>query len=121
LECLKIECESLPSNHPQLECSRNNLTALYQLQGKYNDAEDILQEVLFSARKNSSLNYPNLAIPLNSLAELYRSQGKYNEAEPLYLEALTILEQSLEIDHPNTVTIRENYQLFLQQKEEHQT
>jgi tetratricopeptide (TPR) repeat protein len=121
LECLKIECESLPSNHPQLECSRNNLTALYQLQGKYNDAEDILQEVLFSARKNSSLNYPNLAIPLNSLAELYRSQGKYNEAEPLYLEALTILEQSLEIDHPNTVTVRENYQLLLQQKEEHQT
>jgi tetratricopeptide (TPR) repeat protein len=55
------------------------------------------------------------------LALLYYSQGKYSEAEPLYQEALAIFEQSLGIDHPNTVTVRENYQLFLQQKEEHQT
>jgi len=54
------------------------------------------------------------------LARLYELQEKDNEAEPLYLEALAIFEQSLGIDHPNTVTVRENYQLFLQQKEEHQ-
>jgi hypothetical protein len=55
------------------------------------------------------------------LAKLYQSQGKYNEAAPLYLEALAISEQSLDSDHPLARRFRENYQRFLQQKEEHQT
>jgi tetratricopeptide (TPR) repeat protein len=66
-------------------------------------------------------NHPQLATHLNNLAALYRSQGKYSEAEPLYLEALAISEQSLDSDHPLARRFRENYQLFLQQKEDHQT
>jgi tetratricopeptide (TPR) repeat protein len=88
---------------------------------KYNEAEPLFQEALTIIRASLPPNHPQLANHLNNLAFLYESQGKYNEAEPLYLEALAIFEQSLGIDHPNTVTVRENYQLFLQQKKEHQT
>jgi tetratricopeptide (TPR) repeat protein len=67
------------------------------------------------------LNHPDIAATLNILAELYRSQGKYNEAEPIYQEALAICEQSLDSDHHLARLFRENYQLLLQEKEEHQT
>ena len=120
-EALAIIRVSLPPNHPLLSTHLNNLANLYTSQGKYNEAEPLFQEALVIDRASLPPNHPDLATHLNNLAYLYKLQGKYNEAEPLYLEALAIFEQSLGIDHPNTVTCRENYQRFLQQKEEHQT
>jgi tetratricopeptide (TPR) repeat protein len=121
LEALTIDRASLPPNHPNLARDLNNLAGLYYSQGKYNEAAPFLQEALAIIRASLPPNHPDLATHLNNLAELYRSQGKDSEAEPLYLEALAIFEQSLGIDHPNTVTCRRNYQLCLQQKEEHQS
>ncbi len=120
LEALAIDRASLPPNHPQLATHLNNLALLYKSQGKDDEAESLYQKALAIDRASLPPNHPDLAGDLNNLASLYYSQGKYNEAEPLYQEALAILEQSLGIDHPNTVTCRENYQLLLQQKEEHQ-
>ncbi len=120
-EALDIKRDSLPPNHPNLATGLNNLAELYRSQGKYNEAEPLFLEALTIDQASLPPNHPQLATHLNNLAELYRSQGEYNEVEPLYQEALAICEQSLGIDHPNTVTCRENYQLFLQQKEEHQT
>ena len=115
-EALAIDRASLPPNHPDLARDLNNLAYLYRSQGKYSEAEPLFLEALAIDRASLPPNHPQLATHLNNLAELYESQGKYNEAEPLLQEALAILEQSLGIDHPNTVTCRENYQLFLQQK-----
>ncbi|MGB5593987.1 MAG: tetratricopeptide repeat protein, partial [Crocosphaera sp.] len=42
-----------------------------------------------------------------------RSQGKYEAAEPLYIQALAIAERTLGENHPNTNTIRNNYQLIM--------
>ncbi|UXE62762.1 MAG: tetratricopeptide repeat protein [Woronichinia naegeliana WA131] len=120
-EALSIVRASLPPNHPQLATHLNNLALLYKSQGKDNEAAPLYQEALTIDRASLPPNHPELATGLNNLAELYRTQGKDSEAEPLFLEALAICEQSLGIDHPNTVTCRRNYQLFLQQKEEHQT
>jgi len=119
-EALAIDRASLPPNHPDLAGDLNNLAGLYYSQGKYSEAEPLFQEALAIDRASLPPNHPDLAGDLNNLAVLYRSQGKYSEAEPLYQEALAICEQSLGMDHPNTVTCRENYQLLLQQKEEHQ-
>ena len=49
---------------------------------------------------------------------LYESQGKYEAAEPLYLQAIEICIQSLGEEHPNTQTVLENYQIFLNNKNE---
>jgi tetratricopeptide (TPR) repeat protein len=119
-EALTINRASLLPNHPNLASGLNNLAELYRSQGKYNEAEPLYLEALAIDRASLPSNHPQLANHINNLATLYYSQEKYNEAEPLYLEVLAICEQSLGIDHPNTVTVRENYQLLLQQKEEHQ-
>jgi tetratricopeptide (TPR) repeat protein len=121
LEALSIDQASLSPNHPNLATHLNNLALLYYSQGKDSEAESLHQKALTIDRASLPPNHPDLARDLNNLAFLYYSQRKYNEAEPLYQEALAIYEQSLGIDHPNTVTCRENYQLFLQQKEDHQT
>jgi tetratricopeptide (TPR) repeat protein len=63
-------------------------------------------------------NHPRRATPLNNLAGLYYSQGKYEAAEPLYLQAIEIFTQSLGEEHPNTQTVLENYQIFLNEKNE---
>jgi tetratricopeptide (TPR) repeat protein len=120
-EALTIIRASLPSNHPNLATQLNNLAGLYKSQGKYSEAESLYLEALAIDRASLPPNHPDLAICLNNLAGWYKSQGKYNEAEPLFQEALTIVRASLGIDHPDTVIVRENYQLFLQQKEGHQT
>lgn len=113
--------ERLPAQHPTIAITLNNLAELYRSQGKYKEAEPLFLEALAIDRASLPTHHPQLASHLNNLALLYVSQGKYNEAEPLYQEALAILEQSLGIDHPNTRFFRINYQVFLQQKEEHQT
>ena len=117
LEALTIIRASLSPNHPQLATHLNNLALLYRSQGKDDEAESLYQKALAIDRASLPPNHPDLAGDLNNLAALYESQGKDNEAAPLYQEALAIFEQSLGIDHPNTVTCRENYQRFLQQKE----
>jgi tetratricopeptide (TPR) repeat protein len=120
-EALAIDRASLPANHPDLAGDLNNLAGLYYSQGKDSEAEPLYKEALAIYRASLPPNHPSLATSLNNLAGLYYSQGKDNEAAPLYQEALAIFEQSLGIDHPDTVTVRENYQRFLQQKEDHQT
>ena len=117
-EALTIGRASLSPNHPLLATYLNNLALLYESQGKYNEAEPLYQEALAIDRASLPPNHPQLATHLNNLAGLYKSQGKYNEAESLFQEALAISEQSLGIDHPNTCIFRENYRLFLEQKEQ---
>ncbi|CCQ57501.1 tetratricopeptide repeat protein [Crocosphaera watsonii] len=50
---------------------------------------------------------------MNNLAALYRIQGKYEAAEPLYVDAIKILETVLGNEHPWTITVRNNYQIML--------
>jgi tetratricopeptide (TPR) repeat protein len=121
LEVLSIDQASLSPNYPNLATHLNNLALLYYSQGKDSEAESLHQKALTIDRASLPPNHTDLARDLNNLAFLYYSQRKYNEAEPLFQEALAICEQSLGIDHPNAVTIRKNYQLCLQQKEDHQT
>jgi tetratricopeptide (TPR) repeat protein len=120
-EALAIGRASLSPNAPLLATYLNNLAGLYYSQGKYSEAEPLYLEALAIDRASLPPNHPDLFRDLNNLAGLYRSQREYSEAEPLFQEALAICEQSLGFDHPNTCIFRENYQLFLQQKEEHQT
>jgi tetratricopeptide (TPR) repeat protein len=120
-EALAIGRASLPPNHPLLAIYLSNLAELYQSQGKYKEAEPLYHEALAIDRASLPPNHPDLAIDLNNLAKLYQSQGRYNEAEPFFQEALAISEQSLDSDHPLARLFRGNYQLLLQQKENHQT
>jgi tetratricopeptide (TPR) repeat protein len=86
----------------------NNLAALYSTQGKYAEAELLIQRSLAIWEKQLGENHPNVASSLNNLALLYESQGKYEEAEPLYLRSLAIDEKVYGEDHPEIATALNN-------------
>ena len=84
--------------------SLNNLAVRYLNQGKYAQAEPLLQRSLAIREKGLGPEHPDVAQSLNNLAELYRTQGKYAEAEPLFKRSLGIWEESLGPEHPQVAT-----------------
>ncbi|MFW7268695.1 tetratricopeptide repeat protein [Gluconacetobacter sp. Hr-1-5] len=67
--------------------SLNDLASLYQIQGRYTDAEPLYLEVLAISREALSADDLDIADSLDRLANLYRDEGRDIDAEPLYREA----------------------------------
>ena len=88
-------------------------TALYNVQGRYADAEPLHQQALAIWENTLGPEYPNVAASLNNLAELYNAQGRYADAEPLYQRALAIAEKRLGPKHPNVARVGKNYATLL--------
>ena len=90
--------QSSPQSESLVE-NLNNLAYIYYDQGKYRDAELLMERVLKLRKSLLGSNHPDIAQSLNDLAELYRIQGKYAEAEPLCHRSLAIREKQLGEDH----------------------
>ena len=78
--------------------SLGNLAALYERQGKYAGAEQLLRRVLALAERDLGPDHPQFAVLSTNLAALYNSQGKYAAAEPLLKRAQAIAEASVGTD-----------------------
>jgi len=85
----------------ELTTSLNNLAELYDLQGRYSEAEPLYLQALELTQDLLGKDHPNVASILNNLAFLYGSQGRYSEAEPLYLQALELTQRLLGNNNPN--------------------
>ena len=44
------------------------------------------------------------------------NRARYAEAEPLYVQALTMFEKMLGVNHPNTRTVRQNFEIYQEEK-----
>ena len=86
----------------------NNLAALYDIQGKYKQAEPLYIQALELRKQLLGENHPDTATSLNNLAQLYNNQGRYEQAEPLFIQAVKISERVLGANHPNTVLYHNN-------------
>ena len=69
------------------------LSRLYQVQGRYQDAEPLLRRSL-DILENKSGPEGDVATELDALAQLYESQGEFEKAEPLFVRALAISEKN---------------------------
>jgi tetratricopeptide (TPR) repeat protein len=96
------------ADSPNLANSLERLGTLYYKQGRYLEAEPLLQKVLTLREHLLGTDHSEVATSLNNLAELYRSQGRYNEAEPLYLRAIETMKQELGAGHPDMATSLNN-------------
>ena len=86
---------------------RQRLT-IYESQGRYEEAEPLLQQALALLRELLGDRHPNVATSLNNLAFLYYSQGRYEAAEPFYQQALTLWRELLGDRHPDVATSLNN-------------
>ncbi len=109
LKLALAEAEKFGSSDPRMATSLNNLAALYDTQGKYDQAEPLYRRSLAIREKALGPDHPDVATSLNNLAALYKTQGKYDQAEPLYKRSLAIKEKALGPDHPDVATVLENY------------
>jgi len=86
------------------------LDALAQLlkeDGRYGEAEPVLQEALQLCRVLGNV-HPATLRSMGSLAGLYVSLGRYADAEPLYLRELAGSEKVLGAEHPSTLRSMHN-------------
>ncbi|PSB17159.1 tetratricopeptide repeat-containing protein [filamentous cyanobacterium CCP2] len=84
------------------------LAYLYQLVGRYSEAEPLLIRSLAIKEQQLGADYPATAVSLNNLAGLYYSIGRYSEAEPLLIRSLAIKEQQLGTEHLDTAATLNN-------------
>jgi tetratricopeptide (TPR) repeat protein len=107
-QSLRFRKQYLGMEHLDTAASLNNLASLYQLQGRYAEAEPLYERALLIREQQLGAEHPDTAASRNNLASLYRQQGRYTEAEPLYKRALLIREQQLGAEHPDTAASRNN-------------
>jgi tetratricopeptide (TPR) repeat protein len=96
------------ADSPELADSLERLGLLYYKQGRYLEAEPLLQKVLALRQQLLGPDHSDVATSFNNLAELYRLEGRYSEAEPLYLRSLEINEQQLGTNHFGIATSLNN-------------
>ena len=93
----------LGDNDILMAISLDNLGGLYSLQGKYTEAEPLLQGSLVIREKILGSEHPGISVSLNNLGTHYLRQRKYAEAEPLLQRSLVIREKILGPEHLDTV------------------
>ena len=105
---LDFLARGLSLGSPGLAASLNTLALVYLGQGRYAEAEPLLERALAIREQGLGLDHPDPATILNNLAMAYQGQGRYAEAEPLLKRALAIQEQALGPDDPEVGTILNN-------------
>jgi tetratricopeptide (TPR) repeat protein len=80
----------------EVASSLSFLGDLYHQQGKYAEAEPLLQRALHIREQRLESDDEGVATALAALGDLYYQQGKYAEAEPLLQRALHIREQRVQ-------------------------
>ncbi len=94
----------------------SNLGALYQTQGRYDQAEASFKQALRMREKLFGQDHPNVAQVLNNLAALNTERDRYVDALLLYQRALTIQRKALGNAHPDVgMTLHNLAALYLSQ------
>jgi tetratricopeptide (TPR) repeat protein len=112
----RVMCEQvLGPDHPLTASSLGNLAALYQEQGKYDQAEACAQQALTLLEQ---VLEENAAVPtdgafflatcLTNLATLYGEQRKYAQAERLFVRACAIWLHTFGSVHPRLAYTQNN-------------
>lgn len=86
----------------------NTLGTLYKEQGRYNEAESLLEESLYLAKNLLDNNHRAIGAYKNNLASLYNIQGKYRQAEVLFRESLDNIKKLFGKHHPDVASVLNN-------------
>src|SRR5947209_5503777 len=101
-------CEqTLGRDHAQVSLPLCGLANLYREQGRFEQAEPLLQRALH-LRQPLGPEHPEIPCPLKTLAVLHFEQGKYAQVEPLLQRDLHLKEQALGPEHPKLTFLLNN-------------
>ncbi|MFO0845188.1 MAG: tetratricopeptide repeat protein [Gemmataceae bacterium] len=83
--------------------SKNSLAILYQAQGKYEQAEPLLLEIIKQFEQKHGVDHPYTLTSKSNLATLYWWMKKLDRSVPLLEQLLPLQEKKLGTDHPSTL------------------
>ena len=99
-KALAIREKALGPEDPNVSVTLNNLAALYDALGQYDQARPLYERALAIREKVWGPEDQRTASVLNNLAALLETTGDYEAARPLYERALAVREKTLGPDHP---------------------
>ncbi|KAF7597175.1 hypothetical protein BBP40_009515 [Aspergillus hancockii] len=88
-----------PGNPDTLNCL-NNLGSVLEIQGKYEEAEDMHRQALEGYEKALGPEHPNTLTIMNNLAHTWISQDKVQDALGLMEKCIELRNRLLGLDHP---------------------
>ncbi|KAJ5900074.1 hypothetical protein N7495_004818 [Penicillium taxi] len=84
------------------------LAIAFRLEGQWEKAEELEEQVLKTRRTNLGTDHPDTLASMANLASIYRNQGRWKEAEQLNMQVLETCRTKLGTDHPDTLTSMAN-------------
>jgi len=110
----------LPSEHPDLAISYNNLAETYRALGEHQKSLKYNQKALAILKKKLPPDHPHLAVAYNNLAGTYYALGDFQKCVEHFEIALTIYEKALPPEHPDLAisynNLAETYRAFGEHK-----
>eukprot|EP00298_Acanthocystis_sp_HF-20_P012267 c19803_g1_i1.p1 GENE.c19803_g1_i1~~c19803_g1_i1.p1 ORF type:complete len:575 (+),score=231.52 c19803_g1_i1:101-1825(+) len=97
----------------------NNVGMILFYQGKYQDAEPLLEQSLAIREKIFGQKHLEFSTSLNNIAGLKKAQGKLKDSEGLYKQDVSIMEQNFGNDHLNLATTLNNLATLYYSQERH--
>ena len=103
-------------DHADTLLSLNNLGYLYQVIGRYREAELLFKRAIEASERVLPKDHPQTLISKNNLAALYQAQGRHREADPLFKYVLEAHERTLGPEHPQTLLSVNNLGLLYEEQ-----
>ncbi|CAF0765573.1 unnamed protein product [Adineta steineri] len=100
-QSLAIAQKTLPSNHPYLASSYNNIGTMYIKMSNYPKALSSYEKALEIQQQSLPPNHPHFADSYNNIGLVHDSMGNYPKALSSHEKALEIKLQSLPPNHPD--------------------
>ncbi|CAF0922245.1 unnamed protein product [Adineta steineri] len=116
---LEIREKTLPSNHPDLATSYNNISLLYTKKGECSKALSFYEKTLEIREKTLPLNYHDIAHTYYNIGALYGFRGEYSKALSFFEKAVEIGQKSLPPNHPDFATSYNSMGLVYANKREY--
>ncbi|CAF3923491.1 unnamed protein product [Adineta steineri] len=105
---LAIDQKTLPSNHPSLTSSYNNIGAVHYNMGNYPKALSYYEKDLEISQQSLPSNHPSLASSYNNIGLVHAKVGNYPKALSSHEKALEIQQRSLPPNHPDLASSYSN-------------
>ncbi|HQR08357.1 MAG TPA: serine/threonine-protein kinase [Gemmatales bacterium] len=104
----KLWADKLGSNSDEALSASGNLAIAYQVQGKFEQAVQLHQEILKLLKAKPGQQADGIIICMNNLAECYRAMGKLDLAIPLMEETLKLMKATYGTDAPEIIIFMNN-------------
>jgi tetratricopeptide (TPR) repeat protein len=99
---LEIRRRQQGTEHPDALTAATNLGSLYMSEGRYEDAETLLSQVLATRTRVLGKEHPNTLNTQWNLGDAYRQQGKPERAEPLFAAVAESRSRTLGVRNSST-------------------